>query len=205
MLLGYCVMALIGCVQRKIKNIDSKGEVIVCFGDSLTFGYGAEPSQDYPGILSRLSGWQVINAGISGNTSAEAMLRLNADVLEKKPFLAIIEFGPNDFLTKVPLQETEKNVCMMIDQVQARGAMVAIVDISTGLLFREYRELYQRLARGKGAVFIPGVFLGIITNPSLKSDFLHPNSQGYKIIAGRIYKALLPYVEQNSRLKKIKK
>jgi len=205
MVLGFCIMAFIGCAQREIKNIDSQGEVIVCFGDSLTFGYGAEPNQDYPGILSRLSGWQVINAGVSGNTSVEALLRLNADVLEKKPFLAIIEFGPNDFLTKVSLQETEKNVCIMIDQVQARGAMVAIIDISTGPLFQEYRALYQRLAREKGVVFIPGVFLGIITNPSLKSDFLHPNSRGYRIIAGRIYQALLPYVEHNSRSRKIKK
>jgi len=190
-------IALSGCAKREIKNIGSQGENIICFGDSMTFGYGVQPGEDYPTALSKLLGKPVINAGVDGDTTNEALLRIKTDVLAKHPFLVIIEFGGNDFVKQIPKEKTLNNIREMVDLVQQKGAMVAIVDISASLFFSEYKREFSKLAKEKGTIFIPHILSGIITNPSLKSDFLHPNAEGYKIIAQRIYRAIIPYLNQN--------
>lgn len=203
--LCFCVLVSASCVKREIKNIDSKGTNIICFGDSLTFGYGANPGEDYPSILAKSINIPVVNAGIDGDITPEALKRIKSDVLDKEPFLVIIEFCGNDFLRKIPQETTLNNIKQMIGQIQAKGAMVAIVDISAGLFLREYRWAFKNIAREKQAIFIPGILNGIITNPSMKSDFLHPNADGYKMIAQRIYRAIMPYLKQNSTLRESKR
>lgn len=79
-------IVLAGCAKREIKNIDSKGKTIICFGDSITFGYGANPGEDYPSALAKMVSVPVINAGIDGDTSTEALKRLDSDVLERAFF-----------------------------------------------------------------------------------------------------------------------
>ncbi len=196
-LLGYNTIALYGCAKKEIKNIDSKGKNIVCFGDSITFGYGAEPGGDYPAALAKMISLPVINAGIDGDSSAEALERIKSDVLDREPLLVIVEFGGNDFLRKIPQDVTLNSMRKIIDTIQAEGAMVAVVDISTGMILGQYHSAFYNLAREKRAIFIPRVLNGIITNPSLKSDFIHPNSNGYKVIAQRIYRAITPYLNRN--------
>jgi lysophospholipase L1-like esterase len=71
------------------------------------------------------------------------------------------------------------------------------VDISAGLLLGEYRHQFSRLARRKNVIFIPAILSGIVTNPSLKSDFLHPNASGYDMIAQKIYRTISPYLQKN--------
>jgi len=204
-LLGYSVIALTGCAKREIKNIDAKGKNIICFGDSITFGYGAEPGGDYPSALTKMTSIPVINAGIDGDTSTEALKRLKSDVLDRDPLLVIVEFAGNDFLKKIPQEITLSNVEEMIEKIQAQGAMTAIVDISAGMFLAEYRKAFSNLARQKGAIFIPGILSGIITNPHLKSDFIHPNTDGYNVIAQRIYRVITPYLNQNSLLRQSQK
>ncbi|KPK96445.1 MAG: hypothetical protein AMJ95_14250 [Omnitrophica WOR_2 bacterium SM23_72] len=188
-------MGLGGCAKREIKNIDSQGTQIICFGDSITFGYGVNPGQDYPTALAKLLRRPVINAGVDGDTTTTALQRIQSDVLDKNPRLVIMEFGGNDFLKKVPQEDTIKNLKEMVDLVQARGAMVAIVDISAGMFFADYRKMYKRLAQDSGCIFVPRILSGIITNPSMKSDFLHPNADGYKIIAYRVLFAIRSYLK----------
>ena len=86
----------------KIRNIDSAGEAIICFGDSLTEGVGAVEGEDYPTVLSRLLALPVVNAGRRGNTTAQALQRLANAVLDKNPRLVIILLGGNDFLRQLP-------------------------------------------------------------------------------------------------------
>ena len=203
--LGYSVIALYGCAKREIKNIDSKGKNIVCFGDSITFGYGAEPGGDYPSALTKMTSVAVINAGIDGDTSTEAIKRIKSDVLDRDPFLVIVEFGGNDFLRKIPQEETLNNMRVIIEEIQAQGAMVAVVDISTEMILKQYRSAFYNLAREKGAIFIPRILSGIITNPRLKSDFIHPNADGYNVIAQRIYRVITPYLNQNLLARKFAK
>ena len=206
-LLFYCsiVLLLVGCAKREIKNIDSKGKNIICFGDSITFGYGAEPGGDYPSALTKMTSVAVINAGIDGDTSTEALKRLQSGVLDREPLLVIVEFGGNDFLRKIPQEETLNNMIEIIDKIQAKGAMVAVVDISTTMILKQYHSAFYNLAREKGAIFIPRILSGIITNPSLKSDFIHPNADGYNAIAQRIYRAITPYLNKNTLLRQSQK
>lgn len=190
------VVLLGGCAKQEIKNIDSKGVNIICFGDSLTFGYGADIGGDYPTLLAKIIKIPVINAGVDGDTSIEGLKRIKSEALDKNPLLVIIEFSGNDFLKHIPVEITLGNVEEMINQVQANGAMAALVDISAGMILGEYRAKLSKLARHKGAIYIPSILEGIVTNPSLKSDFLHPNSNGYNIIAQRVYRRIIPYLKK---------
>ena len=208
--LGVCSLLafsllLLGCAKREIKNINSRGKNIICFGDSITFGYGADPGGDYPSALAKITCVPVINAGIDGDTSTEALKRLKSDVLDREPLMVIVEFGGNDFLRKIPTEITLNNMKAIIDTIQAEGAMVAVVDISTGMLLRQYHSPFYNLAREKGAIFIPSLLTGIITNPRLKSDFIHPNTDGYNVIAQRVYRIITPYLNQNILLRQSQK
>jgi len=190
---------LSGCVDSRVVNVDSRGTSIICFGDSLTIGYGVEEEHSYPSVMAKLvlSGVPVINAGIEGDRTEEALKRFKTDVLEKDPFLVIIEFGANDFFTRVPMADTLNNLQVMLRLLQENKVMVALVDISTSFVMEEYSKPYRQLAKQYGAIFVPQVLDGIIAEPSLKSDFMHPNAAGYKIIAHRIYRAVLPYLNRN--------
>ncbi len=188
-------IALSGCGRQEIRNLDAKGESIICFGDSITFGYGANPGEDYPTALGKMVNLPVINAGVDGDTSFSALERLEKDVLSKNPRLVIVEFCGNDFLKKIPKETTVKNLNEVIDRIQAQGIMVALVDISAGMFFKEYRAAFKGIADKKQAIFIPVVLHKIITNPAMKSDFFHPNARGYKIIACRVYNAIARYIK----------
>jgi acyl-CoA thioesterase I len=195
----------VGCAKKEINNIGSYGTNIVCYGDSITFGYGAGPGEDYPSFLAKLINLPIVNVGIDGDTTSEGLKRIYSDVLDRNPLLVIIEFTGNDFLRQVPMEETTRNIGEMIDKIEANGAMVALVDISAGLLLKGYRQELCRLARKKNVIFIPGILNGIVTNPSLKSDFLHPNANGYKMIAQKIYRAISPYLKKNKLAREAKK
>jgi len=188
------VIWFIGCVKQEITNEHAVGSTIVCFGDSITFGYGAQENESYPVALSGILKCPVINAGVDGDTSKDALARIDSDVLSREPFLVVVEFGGNDFIKKVPVEETLKNMEKIITTIQSRGAMVAVVDISAGILLRQYHRPLYILARRHKAIYVPSALCGIITNPRLKSDFIHPNGNGYAIIAKRVYKAILPYL-----------
>jgi acyl-CoA thioesterase-1 len=203
--LGFLVLGFSGCAKKDIVNLGCKGKNIICFGDSISFGYGVNQGEDYPSALAKLVGCPVINAGVDGDTSTDGLKRIDSEVLDKEPFLVVVEFGGNDFLKKLPKEETLKNISLMVDKIHAKGAMVAIADISAGMFFREYRILLHKLAREKGAIFISSILNGIITTPQLKSDFLHPNADGYILVAKRVYRAILPYLKQNSSLNKGRK
>ena len=182
-----------GC-SRKIANVNSSGKTIICFGDSITYGVGASRGEDYPSVLSRMLKRKVINAGVSGDTTKGALLRLKRDVLSRDPYLVIIELGGNDFLKNIPLKETAGNLEKIVTLIQNKGAIAVICDTSVGYFMKGYREHFRSIALKKKAVFIPGVMDNIFNNPGLKSDYVHPDAKGYRIIARRIYQAVKSYV-----------
>jgi lysophospholipase L1-like esterase len=196
---------LTACAKREIINIDSKGTNIICFGDSITFGYGANPGEDYPSVLAKMINAPVINAGIDGDTSIEALRRIDTDVLDRDPLLVIVEFGGNDFLKRTPLAETLSNVEEMIKKVQSAGAMVAITDVGAGMIMSDYGKEFRRLGKRYRAIFIPHLLSGILANPSLKSDSIHPNAEGYKFIAQKVYRVVTPYLNHNAILRQSQK
>ncbi|MFA5149347.1 MAG: GDSL-type esterase/lipase family protein [Candidatus Omnitrophota bacterium] len=195
-ILGLVVFLVLMRAKKEITNRNSGGRSIICFGDSVTFGYGVNPGEDYPTALTKLMGAPAINAGADGDTSALGLERLKTDILDKDPYLVLVEFSGNDFIKKVPIDQTISNIKEIIRQIQCSGAMTAIVDVSAGFFMREYRLRLAELARQTGSIFIPAVLNGILTNPSMKSDFMHPNAHGYKIVAQRVYRAIKPYLQQ---------
>ncbi|MBU1090307.1 MAG: arylesterase [Candidatus Omnitrophica bacterium] len=195
------ITLLIGCAKREITNIDSSGKNIICFGDSVTYGYGAAPGEDYPTVLAGMIDIPVINAGIDGDTSIQAMKRLEPDVLDRDPLLVIIEFGGNDFLRKIPRETTIENITEMVERIQKKGAMVVVADISAGIFLTEYHSDLLKIAKDNETIFVPSILKGIITNPNMKSDFFHPNADGYKMIAHRVYREIRPYLNENILLR----
>ena len=183
--------AITGCSQS-ITNKDSQGQEIICLGDSITEGVGAGAGEDYPSILGKKLAVEVINAGIRGETTRDGLKRIERDVLQKNPRLVIIEFGANDFFLKIPQEETFKNIDKMIALVQNKGSMAAVAAIKIGILSDGYYAGYKEVAQKRKALLIPDILKGVFDHPEYKFDEIHPNAQGYKLVAERIYQYIKP-------------
>lgn len=186
---------------REVRNLRSQGKNIICFGDSLTEGVGAARGEDYPSILAGHLGARVLNAGERGDTTAGALARLQRDVLEHDPRLVIVLLGGNDFLRQVPLEETKKNLEQIVRRIQQQGAMVAVVGLRLGLFTDEYGPMYQEIATKYQALYIPEVLKGILSDSQLKSDSIHPNGAGYRLVAERVFSGVQPLLEEAERQK----
>lgn len=187
-------LAIFGCA--KITNNPPKGETIVAFGDSLTSGVGADEGKTYPDFLSKRLGEPVLNKGVSGNTTEDALNRLDADVLAANPRIVIVWLGANDVLQQLPAPTAIENLRKIVDAIQARGALVVLVGVPE-LPFRpNVNDGVVLLAREKGCVYIPNPMGGILRDPDLKSDQVHPNSKGYELIAERIAKQVEKYTQR---------
>ncbi|MBL7131372.1 MAG: arylesterase [Candidatus Omnitrophica bacterium] len=189
-----------GCTQE-IKNIDSKGRNIICFGDSITAGSGAGEGEDYPSLLAKELSLPVINAGSSGETTFGALKRLQRDVLEKDPLLVIVEFGGNDFLQKIPPKKTFDNLDKIVTEIQNHGAIVVIAEVRAPIFMNEYKKGFRIIAKKRKAVLMPNLLSGILDHPSLKSGSIHPNKEGYKIISERVLDIIQPIIQENRQLR----
>jgi acyl-CoA thioesterase-1 len=170
------------------------GENIICFGDSLTYGTGAARNKSYPAQLSEIIGQPVINTGIPGNTTADALKRLETDVLERSPRIVLITLGGNDLKHGVDKKIAFKNLRKIIKAIQAKEALVVIGGVKLLFWGRGYEEEYEKLAEETGAILIPNVLKGLIGHNDLMSDTIHPNAAGYEIMAKRFHKAIEPYL-----------
>jgi acyl-CoA thioesterase-1 len=184
---------------RAVRNLDAPGENLVCFGDSLTEGVGVSPDENYPAVVARRLGRRVINAGRSGDTSADGLHRLEADVLAHNPRLVIVLFGGNDFLRRVPIDETRKNIDEMVRRIQERGAMVVLAGMRLGFFTDEYSPLYEEIAGKNGAILIPDILDGLLSDSRLRSDSIHPNGSGYRVVAERVVAQVKPLLEEADR------
>ena len=187
--IGYKLMGS----SHDIKNAAPTGKTIICFGDSLTYGTGAGKGLDYPAQLSTLIGRPVINLGVPGDTTAGALARIDT-VLEKEPRMVLLTLGGNDLKNRVPKQTAFNNLERIIQMIQARGALVVIGGIDIPFYGRGFGTAYEELAAKTGSVLIPNVYTDIMGRSKLMSDPIHPNSDGYTILAGHFYKAIQPYL-----------
>jgi acyl-CoA thioesterase I len=176
-----------------IRNEKPSGTNIIAFGDSLTAGFGAGKGEDYPARLSALTGQTIINKGENAETTEQALNRLERDVIRNDPKIVIVLLGGNDLLQRQSLNQTFANLDKIVERTQDAGALVVLVGIRS-VIGDQYGSRYKELAKRRGAVFVPDVLRGIITSPKLKSDQIHPNSEGYRIMAERIHAALKPYL-----------
>jgi acyl-CoA thioesterase I len=180
------VWALWPSPYAKVKNLDSRGTSVVAFGDSLTAGYGAGEGEDYPSRLAAMSGIPVVNAGRSGDTTESALQRLDADVLERDPRIVIVGLGGNDYLRGEPIAATEANLRTIVKRIQEKGAMVVLLGFRFPSLNANYQKMYERVAGEERCLLVDRSLKGILTDPKLRSDSIHPNAQGYALMAERI-------------------
>ncbi len=180
----------------RLANLDSRGTTIVCFGDSITAGYGVGSRQAFPALLAERLEMPVINAGRSGDTTHDGLARLERDVFPHKPRVVIVEFGGNDFRRKVDKADTIENLHRIVERVTHQGAMVVVMEVKIGLLRDKYRAGYEDVAEANDAFLIPNFMAGILGNHKLTTDGIHPNAEGHRLIAERVLEKLVPLLEK---------
>lgn len=183
--------ALTACGKTAPHAALPTGSTILALGDSLTAGYGADAEAAYPAVLAGLTGWQIINGGVSGNTSAQALARLPA-LMRRQPQLVLVSIGGNDFLRKVPEADTRSNIRQIVQQIKAAGVpavLVAVPYFTTGALFGRLSEhpMYEELAAELNVPLFKGAWAEVLGNKKLKSDQIHANAQGYRVFAEKMW------------------
>ena len=183
--------ALTACSKTAPHAALPAGSTILALGDSLTAGYAADAEAAYPAVLASLTGWQIINGGVSGNTSAQALARLPA-LMRRQPQLVLVSIGGNDFLRKVPEADTRSNIRQIVQQIKAAGVpavLVAVPYFTTGALFGRLSEhpMYEELAAELNVPLFKGAWAEVLGNKKLKSDQIHANAQGYRVFAEKMW------------------
>ena len=179
-------------------------KTIVVLGDSIAAGYGVQPSEAYPALLQdkiRAAGWNftVVNAGVSGDTSADGLNRINW-LLKRKIDVLILELGGNDGLRGVPAATTETNLQTIIDRVKQKypGAQIVIAGMqmppNLGEQYRTaFKNVFPALAVRNHAALVPFLLEGVGGRPELNQpDHVHPTAAGHRIVAENVWKVLRP-------------
>lgn len=191
MLLICLLLFLTGGCDRTppLPKLSSDG-VVLAFGDSLTFGTGANPAESYPEVLQSLLGRRIVNAGVPGEVSAEGLQRLPRLLEANAPELVILCHGGNDFLRRQPAGEVAANLRAMIELIQARGAAVVLVGVPQLGLTVQPPEFYPELAKEFALPYEGEILHQLLTDRELKSDTVHPNAAGYRRLAEALHQLI---------------
>jgi lysophospholipase L1-like esterase len=169
----------------------AENTVILAFGDSLTYGTGADKNQSYPAVLSKLTGRTVINAGIPGEVSAQGRDRLPALLDRHRPELLLLCHGGNDLLRRINAAVTRTNIESMIEAATQRNIPVLLIGVpKPGLMFLDAADIYSEIAEKYELVYEGDILPDVESDNALKSDQIHPNADGYQRIAAAIYKLM---------------
>jgi len=157
--------------------------VVLAFGDSLTFGTGANPHESYPARLEALIGRKVVASGVPGELSAEGLSRLSSALEETKPQLLILCHGGNDLLRKLDDGQAANNLRAMVRLAKARGTQVVLIGVPKPGLLPSVASFYEDIARELKLPYEDTALRKILTDNALKSDLVHPNAAGYARLA----------------------
>ena len=185
----YCILSINACSEQQLQPLTTSAKILA-FGDSLTFGKGVKKAHSYPSVLAKLSGLEVINAGISGELTAQGLLRLPVILQTHRPDMLILMEGGNDILRNHNLAQTKQNLAQMIEQAQQQSIEVVLVGVPSKSIFSDSASFYQELADEYQLVFIDDIIASLLKSPSLKSDSVHFNELGYQQLANQIYTTL---------------
>lgn len=183
---------LVGCSREEFTPLSSDS-VILAFGDSLTAGVGASGAQSYPSVLAELSGLTVINAGVSGETTAGGRVRLPSVLEEAQPDLLILMEGGNDILRSRDPQDISDNLGSMIEMATAAGAQVLLVGVPDKMLFTSSADFYPELAEQYQVPLVDGPLASLLRDTQYKSDPIHLNAAGYRRLAEILHETLVEY------------
>jgi acyl-CoA thioesterase I len=182
---------LSGCGDKtpRISPLSSDA-VILAFGDSLTHGNGAKENESYPAVLQELSGRKVINAGVSGEESEPGLKRLSSVLEQHQPRLLILCHGGNDMMRKKDINKMESNIRGMIQLALDKDIPVVMLGVPKPGLFLSSFEVYKKIADSTEIIFIEDLVPDVLGDKSMKSDTVHPNKDGYRVMAESIYSVL---------------
>ena len=182
------------CFRELIKVSGLGPKTALALDDSLTQGVGASAEQAFPPLLAQATGWQVVNAGVSGDTSAQALARLPELLQQHRPQLVIVGIGGNDFLRRQSTSQTKQNITRIVQACLDADAQVLLVAIpglgllaTAGLL--SDHAMYEEIADELGVPLLADAWAQVLSEPQLRSDQIHANAQGYaaftdKLLAG---------------------
>ena len=182
---GLLLVTLAGCGRdKKTAQPVPPGSTVLALGDSLTFGTGASAETCYPTVLAVLTGWNVVNAGVPGDTSAQALARLPALLAEHQPKLVIVSIGGNDFLRKLPESDTRTHVHAICKQSLAAGAQVLLVAVPRATVAAALGQmtdhaLYAEVAEDLKIPLQREAWGEVLAQPDLRADAVHANARGY--------------------------
>jgi acyl-CoA thioesterase-1 len=187
-------------------SVPSHLPVIACFGDSITAGYGVAPGHTYPDDLQRdldARGYHyhVVNAGISGNTTKDAVDRLSA-ILGLQPAIVIVEFGGNDGLRGIPITDTRRNLDIIVATLVRARSRVVLAGITLPPNYgpdyiRQFDETYSLTAAKYHAPLLPMLYANIYTVPAaIQDDGIHPTAKGDSLLAQNFLPLLLPLLHK---------
>jgi acyl-CoA thioesterase-1 len=181
----------------------------VAFGDSLTAGFGVSRDEAYPAQLQRRLDeleyrYRVINAGVSGETTAGGLRRVPW-VLGSKPDVVILELGGNDGLRGLSLEQTTHNLSRIIEQLRQAGTTIILAGMKLPPNYgqdyiRGFEAIYPNLAKRYDLILIPFLLEGVAGSPALnQADGIHPTKEGYRIVVEQVLKALGPVIQTRAR------
>ena len=184
-------VATSSCSREQPKEYLPADSTVVALGDSLTYGYGATPQTSYPAILAELTGWQIINAGVNGDTSADVLAR-SAAIIAQNPDLVLLGVGGNDVLSRTEPLTTKANISATIATIKAANIPVVLIaepHFSSSALFGRASDnpIYKEIAASEEIPLYSKGWSQVLSDDSLKSDQIHANAAGYRHFAQGLY------------------
>ena len=195
---ALCLMAAL--------HASAADKTLVCFGDSITAGYGLDTSQSYPAVLEPLLSkhgfhYRVVNQGVSGNTTKDAVARVNS-IVALHPDVVVVEFGGNDGLRGLPLDATRRNLDSVLTTLQTAKIGILLVGITLPPNYgadyiQSFNAVYRDAASKHHLPLMPMLYDGIYTVPgTIQEDGIHPTAKGSKLIAEHLVPLLLPLLHK---------
>jgi len=185
-LVWVAAVALAGCGDSAKLASLAPDAAVLAFGDSLTYGTGAAEAESYPAQLEQLIGRRVVRAGVPGEVSAQALARLPEALEEHQPKLLVLCIGGNDLLRNLGQDQVAANVRAMIRLAKNRGTDVVLLGTPEKGLLLTPPKFYAEIAREFRIPYEGKVIGEILRDAALKSDPIHPNARGYRLIAERV-------------------
>ena len=161
----------------------SASDIVVAFGDSLTYGTGSSADDSYPAQLGRSIGYPIVRSGVPGERTPQGLQRLQQILEQHQPRLLLLCHGGNDILTHSPDSAIKANLARMIELAQSRGSEVVLIGVPKFGLMLSPAPLYAELAEEYQLPYLADSISEILADPALKSDRVHPNAEGYRHIA----------------------
>ena len=201
--LGLLALAAVGALGS---SVAADERVIVAFGDSLTAGFGVAPAAAYPALVQerlRKEGYsyRVVNAGVSGDTTAGGLRRVDW-ALKLKPEVVIVELGANDALRGQDLAAVRANLDQIVERFQAAGARVLVAGMRLPVNYgprygSEFHRLFEDVAKKRKAAYMPFFLDGVGGDARLnQGDGIHPTAEGYAVIADKLWPYLKPLLKK---------